>query len=56
MKKLEFFDTETGEYFKSSQYEIRDVGLRKFAIAQSLDETHECWIVMKNEKPKKNND
>jgi len=54
MNELEFFDTESGKFFLSSDYSIVEKNGRKLAFAKSPDKTHDCWILLKDDELKKN--
>jgi len=48
MQEITFFDIETQKYFKTEIYEVRDIGGRKFAIADSPSKKNKCWFVLKD--------
>ena len=53
MEKLSFYDVKTKGKFETDQYQVRTKSGRSFAVAKSLQGTHECWRVLSKDQAAK---
>lgn len=53
MDELEFYDVKTKKKFKATDYRVEERKGRFFAVAKSLEGTHECWRVLSKDQAEK---